>query len=262
MRLALFQTPGTPGDVDANITAAEEAAARARAGGADLLVLPEMALSGYDIGELAFELAEPPDGAAARRMAEAARRHGVAILYGHGETGEGGHCYDAATLVDAEGRHRLTHRKCHLYGEEERTVFTPGTTLGRPVQLGGLSIGVLVSYDMEFPEAVRSLADRGADLVCVPAALSVPNPRVPDLLVPARALENGIFVAYVNRCGHETTLVYEGLSTVAAPDGRILARAGKHEEMLFADIDSAAYEEQRDLAPYLEDRRPELYDED
>lgn len=261
MRIALCQTQGTPGDVEANIAAAEEAAARARAGGADLMILPEMYLSGYDIGELAFELAEAPDGPASRRMAEAARRHGIAIVYGHGETGEGGHCYSAATLVDADGRRLVSYHKTHLYGDEERTVFTPGNTLGRPVHLKGIDVGVLVGYDIEFPESVRALAARGADLVCAPTALMVPNPKVPDLLIPARALENGIFVAYANRCGHETSLVYEGMSTVAAPDGRIVARAGKHEDMLFADIDIDAHEDVRTLTPYLDDRRPELYDE-
>lgn len=259
IRIAIHQTQGTPGDIDANLTAAEEAAARARGGGANLLILPEMYLSGYDIGELAFELAEPPEGPAFRRMAEAARRHGIAILYGHGETDESGHCYNTATLVDAQGRRRLAYHKAHLYGDDERAVFTAGDTLGVPVDINGVMLGVLVCYDVEFPEAVRTLAAQGAQLICVPTSLMVPNRAVPELVVPARAFENGVFVAYANRCGHETNLVYEGLSTVAAPDGAVIARAGKHEELLFADIDPAAHEETRRLNPYLEDRRPELY---
>ncbi|GAA0601082.1 carbon-nitrogen hydrolase family protein [Caenispirillum bisanense] len=259
LRIALYQTEGTPGDIDANIAAAEEAAARARAGGAQLLILPEMYLSGYDIGELAYELAEPAEGPNFKRMAEAARRHGIALLYGHGETDEEGHCYNTATLIDANGRRRLAYAKSHLYGDEERAVFTAGATLGVPVDLHGVMLGVLVCYDVEFPEAVRTLALQGAQLICVPTALMVPNRPVAETLIPARAFENGVFVAYANRCGHETQLVYEGLSTVAAPDGAILVRAGKHEEMIFADIDPAAYDAARRLNPYLTDRRPDLY---
>lgn len=259
IRIAIHQTQGTPGDIDANIAAAEEAAARAKAGGAHLLILPEMYLSGYDIGELAFELAEPAEGPNFKRMAEAARRHGIALLYGHGETDESGHCYNTATLIDAQGRRRLAYHKAHLYGDEERAVFTAGGTLGVPVDLNGVMIAVLVCYDVEFPEAVRTLALQGAELICVPTALMAPNKAVPELVIPARAYENGVFVAYGNRCGHETTLVYEGLSTVAAPDGSIVARAGKHEELLFADIDPRAYDDIRRLNPYLEDRRPDVY---
>lgn len=138
-------------------------------------------------------------------------------------------------------------------------MFTAGGTLGVPVDLNGVMIAVLVCYDVEFPEAVRTLAVQGAELICVPTALMVPNKAVPELVIPARAYENGVFVAYGNRCGHETTLVYEGLSTVAAPDGSIVARAGKHEELLFADVDPRAYDDTRRLNPYLEDRRPDVY---
>lgn len=260
MRIALFQTQGSPGDVEANITSAEEAAAKAKAGGADILILPEMFLSGYAIGELAFELAECPDGASARRMAEAARRHAIAILYGHGETGEGGHCYNAATLVDARGRHRTTYRKTHLFGENERMVYTPGNDLGWPHTLNSLRVGVLISYDAEFPEAVRALTAHGADLVCVPAALPESRKRVAELLMPARAAENGCFVVYANRCSRENHTAYAGFSTVAAPDGSVIARAGRDEELLFANIDLPAFRRVREANPYLDDRRPEIYD--
>jgi predicted amidohydrolase len=259
MRIALFQTQGTPGDVEANITSAEEAAARAKAGGADLLILPEMFLSGYAIGELAFELAESADGASARRMAEAARRHAIAILYGHGANGEGGHCYNAATLVDARGRHRTTYRKTHLLGDDERTVYSPGNDLGRPHALNGVRVGVLVSYDAEFPEAVRALASHGADLICIPAATCADRRHVPDVLIPARAVENGCFVAFANRCWRENTTAYAGQSTVVAPDGSVIARTARDEDMIFANIDLPAYQRAREASPYLDDRRPELY---
>lgn len=119
---------------------------------------------------------------------------------------------------------------------------------------------MLVSYDAEFPEAVRVLAAHGADLICVPAALPDTRRHVVDLLVPARAAENGCFIAYANRCWRENHTAYAGLSTVAAPDGKVIARAGRDEDLLFANIDVPAYTRARDAVPYLDDRRPELYE--
>ncbi|WP_207479956.1 carbon-nitrogen hydrolase family protein [Arenibaculum pallidiluteum] len=258
MRIALHQTAGHPGDVAANLAEADAAAAGASAAGARLLILPEMFLTGYDIGPEIHALAEPLDGPSHSAMAATARRHGIAILYGHGERA-GGATYNAARMVDAEGRPLLDYRKTHLYGAGERALYRPGDALAPVVEVESLRVGVLICYDVEFPEAVRALALAGADLVAVPTALPVPTPAVPTVLIPARAYENQIFVAYANRCGRERTLEFEGLSTVAAPDGTVLARAGAGPELLLAEIGPAAYAGSRAANPYLADRRPELY---
>lgn len=259
MRIAIAQLRGHPADVAANIAAARTEAERAKALGASLLILPETYLTGYDIGEDAWRLAEAADGPSHAAMGEVARDNAIALLYGHVERAGDGPPYNAAKLLDRSGRTLLDYRKTHLFGMEENRLYRPGEAIPDPVALDGLRVGVLICYDVEFPEAVRSLAARGADLVCVPTALMKPYSIVPDVLIPARAWENQLFVAYADRCGRERTIDYEGKSTVAAPDGSIIARAGDGEEMIVADIDPGRYATVKAHNPYLADRRPALY---
>ena len=255
MRIALFQTDAEPGKPDRNLDRLERAARAAAGQGAGLLVGPEMGLTGYNIGAGAVRsLAEPPDGPSARRVAEIAARAGIAILYGYPERTERG-VYNAAQLIGRDGRRLLNQRKAHLYGDLDRSAFLPGPDDVCLAGIEGLRVGVAICYDVEFPELVRRLALAGADAVLVPTALMSPYEIVATTIVPARAFENGIFVAYANRCGREGDLAYCGLSAVAGPDGTVLARAGGGEELLVADIDPAL----RSVGTHLADRRPELY---
>jgi predicted amidohydrolase len=112
---------------------------------------------------------------------------------------------------------------------------------------------------VEFPEAVRALAMAGAELVAVPTALIEPFDIVSRTLVPARAFENQVYVAYAGMCGREGNLGYCGLSCIVGPDGRDLARAGTDPALLCADIDPAGIAAGRKANPYLCDRRAELY---
>jgi len=110
---------------------------------------------------------------------------------------------------------------------------------------------------VEFPEAVRAVALRGADLLIAPTANMQGFDTVPLTLVPARAYENQLFVAYANACGREGELVYGGLSGVAAPDGSLLAQAGRGDALLVVDL--VADHPGRRLNSYLADRRPDTY---
>jgi len=126
-------------------------------------------------------------------------------------------------------------------------------------ELDGVPVGILICYDIEFPEPVRTLALDGAAIVLVPTALTRPYGFVAHTLVPARAWEDQVFVVYADRCGSEGDLDYVGLSTIAGPDGKIVAQAGDSETLLIAEIDLDARERARSLFNYLEERRPELY---
>lgn len=112
---------------------------------------------------------------------------------------------------------------------------------------------------MEFPETVRAHALAGTDLLCVPTALAEPFTVVPDTLVPARAVESQLYVAYANRTGTEGPYTFAGRSALAAPDGTVPVRGGRDEELLLADADPALLAASRSDSPYLRDRRPELY---
>ena len=125
--------------------------------------------------------------------------------------------------------------------------------------LTGYNIGDFVCYDVEFPGAVRALALAGATLIVVPTAFMEPYCWIAQLVVPARAYENQVFVVYANRCGREADFVYCGLSCIVGPDGHDLIRAGTEEGLFVVDINLEAIAESRSKNPYLADLCPEQY---
>ncbi|MGW5863637.1 carbon-nitrogen hydrolase family protein [Streptomyces sp. NPDC055239] len=258
MRTALLQSSGRPGSVAANLKALDESAARAADAGAGLLVAPELYLTGYAIGDDVPRLAEAADGASAAAIAESAVRHGVAIAYGYPER-DGEQVFNSVQLIGPDGGRLANYRKTHLFGCFERESFTPGEQAVVQAELGGLRIGLMICYDVEFPENVRAHALAGTDLLLVPTAQMHPFQFVAESVVPVRAFENQMYVAYVNRVGKEGEFEFVGLSTLAGPDGVARTRAGREEQMVFADADPAFLAASREANPYLDDRRPGLY---
>ncbi|MDJ0346900.1 carbon-nitrogen hydrolase family protein [Streptomyces sp. H10-C2] len=259
LRIALYQGPGgVPESTGASLAALDAAARRAAAAGARLLATSEMYLTGYALGDRIAELAEAADGPGALRVAEIAAEHGVAIVYGYPER-EGAAVHNSAQLIGPDGTRLANYRKTHLFGGFEREHFTPGDTAVVQADLDGTRIGLLICYDVEFPENVRAHALAGTDLLVVPTALMRPYEFIAQTLVPARAYESQLHLAYVNRCGAEGEFHFSGLSCLAGPDGAVRARAGVAEELVIADADPALLRSVRDEVPYLADRRPELY---
>jgi 5-aminopentanamidase len=258
MRIALLQSSGRPGSVVENLKVLDEAAGRAAAAGAGLLVAPEMFLTGYAIGDDIAHLAEAADGDSADAVADLAGRHGLAVAYGYPER-DGETVYNSAQLISADGVRLANYRKTHLFGCFERDHFTPGDQAVVQAELGGLTVGLMICYDVEFPENVRAHALAGTGLLVVPTAQMHPFQFVAESMIPVRAFENQMYVAYVNRVGREGEFEFVGLSTLAGPDGVARARAGREEELVFADADPAFVAASREANPYLKDRRPGLY---
>jgi predicted amidohydrolase len=258
MRLAVYQGPGASGDVPGNLAIIRRVAAHAAAEGASLVVFPELFTTGYNLGSRLRELAEPLPGPSLDAVGATAADAGLAILTGFCER-DGARLFNSAVLVGRNGSMRAVHRKCHLYGAMEGELFTPGDALA-VVELDRLRVGILICYDVEFPEAVRALALAGAELVAVPTTLMAPHDVVARAMVPVRAAENQVFVAYANRTGSEGALAYIGQSCIVGPDGADFARAGREaEQLLLADLDPAAITDARAAQSYLGDRRPALY---
>ncbi|MCR6490512.1 carbon-nitrogen hydrolase family protein [Amycolatopsis sp. OK19-0408] len=228
------------------------------ASGADLVVTAEMATTGYHIGERAHTLAEPADGPTAARMSALAKKTGVALAYGYPER-DGERVHNSVQLIDAAGQRRANYRKTHLFGDLDKAWFTPGDEPVVQADIAGLRVGLLICYDVEFPEIVRAHALAGTELLVVPTALMSPYELVADTLVPARAYESQLFVAYANRCDVERELTYCGRSCVVAPTGEVLARAGAEPALLTADVSRTALVASRLENTHLADRRPELY---
>ncbi|MFE2565656.1 carbon-nitrogen hydrolase family protein, partial [Streptomyces mirabilis] len=234
------------------------AGGRAAAAGAGLVAAPEMFLTGYAIGDDIARLAEPADGDSADAIAEIATRHGVAVVYGYPER-EGETVYNSAQLISADGTRLANYRKTHLFGCFERDHFTPGEQPVVQADLNGLRVGLMICYDVEFPENVRAHALAGTDLLVVPTAQMHPFQFVAESVVPVRAFENQMYVAYVNRVGQEGEFEFVGLSTLAGPDAIARTRAGRGEELVLADADPDFLAASREANPYLKDRRPGLY---
>ncbi|MFE9537172.1 carbon-nitrogen hydrolase family protein [Streptomyces sp. NPDC006691] len=258
LRTALLQSSGRLSDVAANLTVLDEAAGRAAATGAGLIVCPELFLTGYAIGDDVARLAEPADGPSARAIADIAVRHGLAVVYGYPER-DGDAVYNAAQLIGPDGTRLASYRKTHLFGGFERDAFTPGEQPVVQAELNGLRIGMMICYDVEFPENVRAHALAGTDLLLVPTAQMHPFQFVAESLVPVRAFENQLYVAYVNRTGPEGEFEFVGLSCLAGPDGAARARAGRGTELVVGDVDPEFLAVSRANNPYLRDRRPGLY---
>ncbi len=259
MRIALLQAAGTPSDVAANLAAVRRAAAGAAAGGVRLLICPEAFVTGYNIGaERISALAEPADGPSVRELGAIAAEADLAILCGYCER-DGDAVYNSAALVDRHGALLANYRKTHLFGELDRSAFAPGDALAL-AEVEGLRVGVLVCYDIEFPEPARRLALAGADLIAVPTSLMAPSHWIAETLVPARAAENQVFVAYANRVGAEGELRYIGGSRVAGPEGSVVTAPPAAETLLFAEVDTDAIARSRASYSYLAERRPALRD--
>jgi len=260
VRIAIYQCESRPLEVATNLDRLARAAGDASAQGADLLLCPEMFLTGYNIGgQAARRLAEARNGPSALAVGEIARESRLAILYGYPERSAQGAIFNAVQLVGSDGSSLATYRKTHLFGELDRSMFSASAE-GSPVfDVGGWRVGMLICYDVEFPENARRLALAGADLILAPTANMVPYEVVATTIVPARAFENQVYLAYANYCGSEGQIHYCGLSCIAAPDGTDAARAGLAETVIVAELDRERMAASRRINTYLADRRPELY---
>jgi len=271
MLLSILQATAAVLDVEANLRTIDEAANRAARAGAGLLLTPELFPVGYAPLRLRDGLDPATLPAIRESLAGIASRNGIGLVYSlpadaDAASGEvdrsGGPCWHiSASLVDAGGAELLRYAKVHLFGDEERQAFDAASEPPAVVDFLGIRTSLLICYDIEFPEAARAAAARGAELLLVPTALSAGYEAVPQVLVRARALESQLNVAYANHCGAEGSYTFGGGSVVAGPDGRLLAEAGNAAELLFATVGPEAVRAARDDVPYLRERRPGLYRE-
>lgn len=217
----------------------------------DLLLLPELFATGYNIGDQISERAETADGPTAQAIAELAKVHSVAIHYGFAEKDQS-HIYNAAQCFGPDGAKLGGHRKLAIPPGFETDHFTRGRgcTL---FNYRGIRIATLICYDAEFPETARYVASMGAELILVPTALGSQWGWVAQSMIPTRAYENGVFLAYANSAGEENGMHFLGQSFIAAPDGNELARAIDEPGIIFGEIN-------RDMVAAAQIRLPYLVD--
>jgi predicted amidohydrolase len=266
--IAIVQTDCRLGHPGHNLVMVRSKLRQAVAGGARLVIFPECVLTGYAFGSRAdaWPHAESLPGPATDILAADCRESGARVALGLLERGSAGELYNACALVGPDGL-VASYRKVHLPYLGVDRFTTPGDRPFAVHDLGGLRIGMLICYDDSFPEAARCLMLLGADLVLLPTNWPSGAAAVAKFLVPARALENHVYYAAVNRVGEEGGFRFLGRSRVVGPDGETLAAAEHDREaLLHATIEPTAarakhlvrvpgaYELHR-----LADRRPDLY---
>ncbi|MFZ3071459.1 MAG: nitrilase-related carbon-nitrogen hydrolase [Anaerolineaceae bacterium] len=261
MRVGFLQFQPLRGDVNQNIDAIQSLLAGKEF---ELLVLPELSNSGYlyDSREELAGSSEPADGSGPflSALISLARRHHACLVSGFSESTANG-LYNSAVAVDENGV--LAHyRKIHLFNTE-KNLFLPGDLGFKVFPYKDTQIGVMICFDWVFPESTRTLALRGAQIVCHPANLVLPYCQA---AMVTRSLENGIFTITANRIGAETgqgqSLQFTGHSQVLSNKGQLLRQADESQTCLSMveiepkDALTKLFSPQNDL---FQDRRPEFY---
>ena len=251
LTVTVVQAAPVPRDLAANIAHVAETIASTRT---DLLVFPELFLSGYQISDLA-PIGITVDDPRLAPLASACAEHGTAVLAGFVETTAEGFT-DAYLAIDRDGRILPPIRKTHLFGDEA-TVFLRGSSLA-PVALCGVRVGVINCFEVEFPEVARTLALQGADLLVAGSANMHPFEQDHRIATLARALENRLPLAYANRVGAESGHHFCGASRLIDANGTVLGQLGTEETgSLTADL--ALGVQPAPETDMLAQRRPELY---
>ncbi|MBI5234690.1 MAG: acyltransferase [Deltaproteobacteria bacterium] len=266
MKAGFVQTSPRFGDIRWNVDdAVERIRALCGSTGATLVALPELFSTGYQFksAKEALDLAEDASaGYAAKRLGEAAKELGVFIVAGFAEK-SGRKVYNSAVLIGPKGRVG-TYRKAHLFSNEKK-IFSPGDTPFEVYKAGRARVGMMICFDWLFPEAARTLALKGADIICHPSNLVLPY--CPAAMI-TRSLENRVYAVTANRVGAEERisgkrLKFIGTSQIIAPDGKVIARAGRVRPCAHAaDFDLKAARDKR-ITPVndiFKDRRTGFYE--
>jgi len=226
---------------------------------ADIVVLPELANSGYNFGSLeeARSLSESSDNSVFVDFLKVqCEIYGFKIATGFSEI-DGNQLYNSSLLIDKTGVIGK-YRKLHLFMNEKK-FFSPGN-LALPIfEVDNVKIGMLVCFDWMFPEVWRKLALKGADVILHPSNLVLPYAQS---VIPSYALVNRTYILTSNRIGSEKELTFTGQSIIVNPKGEVLARAGKGEEIIMLDIDPELSRNKMitPLNDAFKDRRTDIYE--
>ncbi|MEN9285179.1 MAG: hypothetical protein RLZZ179_2672 [Verrucomicrobiota bacterium] len=251
MELLALQTDPVWEDHEANLLHVALLLEEAAPAAGSLVVLPEMALSGFsmDAGRAA------DDGAGVAALGAMARRHGITMVAGVARKTEDGFANEAVVL-GPDGREVGSYRKLHPFSPPgEGRVWAAGDRVVT-FRWGGFTVAPFICYDLRFPEIFRAAAEAGADFFVVMASWPSRRTHHWSLLLRARAVENLAVVVGVNRCGEDPVFRYDGASAVIGAQGEVLAEAGSGPAVLRAEVDAGSVRAWREAFPALRDRRP------
>jgi len=265
IKLALAQISSKRENKKANMQKIEELIIRAKERAVDLVIFPELSLTGYVVRDQIYELAETIPGPATKKIESMTRKTGMHVIFGMPELSEKTKAtiFNTAVFLGPKGligKYRKMYLPTHSVFEEKR-YFRPGyQTAAFNTAIG--NVGMCICYDLFFPEVCRLTRLKGAQLiVCISASPSVRRSYF-EILTAARALENTAFLAYVNLAGIEEGLQFWGGSRLIGPTGDVLAAAKYDEEdFVTCEVDYSDIRPAETFVPTLRDLRPELLDE-
>jgi len=269
VNVSVIQMDCVLGDIDANVEKIDKLVDFASEQGAKFIVFPELGTTGYFVGDMIDELAEPIPGPTTDRLGEIAQGANAYLLGGMIEKGQDGDLYNSLVMLSPEGEVVANYHKVHMFSVE-REIFTSGDE-GMVVDTEFGRVGLTVCYDLVFPEYIRGLVLQGAQLI-LNGTDWITNQwqtkmgwsgEVTSHMAATRALENGIHLAMANRVGLEEGWKSLGHSCVCSPSGHFLARIEDGEGIVTSTVElgSEKWEKWREVATYLPDRRVELYNE-
>lgn len=262
-RVAVVQIESST-DKNANLKRARALVKEAKSRRADVVAFPEFLMAFSPASQSAEELArlaEPIEGPFVSALRETAKSSGVAVIAAIYETCPAAdRVFDTAVWIDSSGNIQSVYRKLHLYdafGFKESAKFYPGEDIAPLASAGENRAGMMICYDLRFPEMARMLALAGADLLIAPSGWVQGDLKIEhwQTMIRARALENGCYVIAPDQVGN----IYIGHSLVVDPLGRTLVDLGEKEDMAVVELDSNLIRETRQRLPLLANRRTDVY---
>lgn len=259
MKISCIQMDVKLAAPEENHERAEELIRKAAAQKPDVILLPELWDVGFFPKENLKELADPDCTRVKAHIGALAKELGINIVAGSVACLRGDRVYNTACVFDRQGQLLAQYDKTHLFspmGEDD--YFSKGDHICR-FQMDGHDVGILICYDIRFPELTRAMTVPGLELLFMVSQW--PDVRVPHLqvLTQARAIENQMYLACCNACGKADQTQYGGNSSIIDPWGKVLCRGGAQEEILSADCDFSVTEQIRSSMHIFADRRPDIY---
>ena len=252
MHIAIAQSPGKLNGTLERISWAEKKIISINNKKLDLIVFPELFTCGYNSGSNIRKSAEDKSGKNFLIFSKLAKYFKIGIHYGYPEK-ESSRIYNSAQFISSNGLSLNNHRKLILEASGyESKYFSCGNSI-EVFKYQGFKIATLICYDAEFPETVRIAVTRGAELLLVPTALSNNWDWVAEKMIPTRAHENGIFLAYANHCGSEKKVSYLGSSFITGPNGKDLARLKNKPGIITAKLNFSEIKIAQSRLPYHRD---------
>jgi predicted amidohydrolase len=261
-RVAIVQMRSSE-DKQENLKRSIDFIAEAAGKGADLVCFPEFQMAFSPASQPAAQLsgiAETVRGNFVSTLAAAARKNRIGVVAAIYEKSGGRRVYDTAVMISPAGKVSSVYRKLHLYdalGFKESTKLAPGKNIARPAKTGAGSVGLLICYDLRFPEMSRILTVKGADLLVAPSAWVAGEMKEEhwQTMIKARAIENGSYVVAPDQVGN----IFCGRSMAVDPFGVVLVDMGQREGVEVVEIDRSRVQRVRKSLPLLKNRRTDLY---